>query len=578
LIRASRRLPPLVEKHAAHPAFVLGILNGLSYSTSDRPALSSLPPGLFEQLSQTFVNGLDISKLFQRAPHAWQGRGCVCAGTLSSKPASSGAVDALQLADIISELLARNADSVLRRFALKIAADAGLIPPREFTSLWLPFLGHLIKVLQKHRVPLSTPRYRHLFAAVLEAYFARCAGEMPRKWIPKVQAIFCMCRICKLFNCFLRSNVQAASFISLSPSERDYAYAHLGDYTYTNCRCYFTIQDGVLTVTKMQEIDPRHGPAWQERTVKAHRELDKLDGPELRSILGERDYHRIRYVPDIEKPQPVPIESLEEARKQSPPVQAPKTPVSTRTSTSFGSTYQPLGSGLSSGSSARHLGAPAFTGGTPTPSHSTMDNAYPPTPARGEGCPEKRLSTPAVTPSTQSSADPGYRLFADELGARLSTMSSFATPESIQIAIAKRWRNSSPEVRQHYAAKAANLRHSVNSNRLPSTPKPSPHGASPPARLPRIQESPNLPARRDVPGNRSVGSRRPTLTPTPRVGAGASPWSSPSSRAFAPVSSSGLNSVRPQGQPKIKTEVVPRTTSRSARREAVEVIDLTGDD
>jgi hypothetical protein len=548
-IRATCRLPPLVERHAAHPAFVLGVLNGLHCPTSDRPAFSSLPQGLFERLSQTLVDALDVSKLFQRAPHAWHGRGCVCAGTLSSKPASSGAVDALQLAHIISELLARNADSILGRLALKIVANVELIPPREFTSLWLPFLAHLVKVLQKHRVPLSTPRYRHLFAAILETYLARCVGELPRKWNPKVRALFCMCRICNLFNRFLRSTVSAASFTSLSPAEVDYVNTHLGHYAYTYCRCYFDMQDGVLTVTKLEEVDAKSSPVCMERTKRAHSELDKLDGPELRLILGERDYRRIRDIHIDPMPRPVPIESLEEPCTQSPPLQTPKTPVSTGATAVCGSTYQPLGSGFPSSSSAHHLKAPTFPGDTATPSHSPMRNAYPPTPAEGDAGHPSGSTTPTATPFTHSSADPGYCLFADELGARLSTMSSFTNPESVQVAIARRWEATSPQVRQHYAARAANLRHSMNADRLPSTPKPSPHGTAPPARLSWIQKSPKLAAGRVVPDNRSVGPRKHTLTPAPRVAVkeqatAASPWSSPFSRAFAPVSNSRLNSAR----------------------------------
>ncbi|KAK4103015.1 hypothetical protein N658DRAFT_297858 [Parathielavia hyrcaniae] len=252
-------LPALVEKHAAHSAFVLGVLRGFHC-----PAFSFLPQGLFEQLSQSFVDALDFSKLFQRAPHAWKDRGCVCAGQLSSKPASSSAIDALELAAFIFELLARKADSVVASFAFKVARGSALIPPKEFTPLWLPFLGHLIKVLEKHHVSLSTPRCRHLFATVLESFVARCVGALPRKWAPQVLAVYCVpaCRICSLFTRFLRSSVSAASFTSVSRSEADHIN-RLAQYA-TAWRCHFKAEGEGFVVTKVEEVDAQADPMWME--------------------------------------------------------------------------------------------------------------------------------------------------------------------------------------------------------------------------------------------------------------------------------------------------------------------------
>lgn len=226
---------------------------------------------------------------------------------------------------------------------------------------------------------------------------------------------------------------------------------------------------------------------------------------------------------------------------------------------------------------------------TPTPT------AHPTAAFSNRGCP-----LPATPPPTQATPATGYGIFAHELGVRLRTMTSFTTPQSIHTAITKRWNAMSIQDRQHYNAKAATLQHlsstSVPSlavlfnphrDPLPSTPKPSPCGPARSSQSTHVHGSPNVVGQHVAPRNGWRAAGRPASTPTPRHGAAATAaaaaatFHSPSpSRGFAPVSATRLNSVRgPRGHPKIKTEAVPRAAAPAgARRVAVEVIDLTGED
>jgi len=590
------RFVTIVEKNAAHTSFGLGILECLRLPSEDRPSSPSVPKDVYNQLAKLIIDALDVSKLFQRASRDWGPRGCACAGPVALKPSSSGAVDALQLANTFSDLLTKGADSLVARFANKIVADVGLIPHQAFASLWLPFLGSLLSILEKHKVPLSTPRYRHLFAAILDTYVIRCTGAVRYKWAPKPDRILCMCRVCILFGRFLRSSVSAASFSSWTESEMDHINRRLVPHAKESHRCRFRIKNGLLVVRKLEDVDSgdRHSV---EVMGKAAVELEKLDNPALRAMLGA-GWDRVRRFLAGHNPKrsrPVPIESLEDPRRNPPgPVCASQTPVSTSapaplTPAQFGSLHQALGGSYS-------LDAPRQAALLRTPAAPLVVTPAPTVQATTAALSNRAPPLPATPPSTQPRAATGYSIFAHELGVRLSMMKSFTTPQSIQNAISKRWEAMSLQDRQQYDAKAASLQRSSSTSApslavpfdphrdpLPSTPKPSPSWAAGSSQPAQPQGSPNVARQHVAPTNRRVSAITPASTTRSRHGSAAAAatfQSLSSSRVLGAVSASRLNSVRgPRGHAKIKTEAVPRlAASQRARRRPVEVIDLTGDD
>lgn len=528
------------------------------------------------------IDALDVSKL-SSAPSRSREPICACSNSLSRNSTFSNTVAASQLAISVSNFLAEELhDSVFARFALKVVGSAALIPLREFVRLWLPFLGRLVKALEEKPTPLSSPRYHHLFAGIIEAYLTRCVGSPPMKWAPDFRSLPCRCRICILVNRFLASSASAATFTSVSEQEVQHINAYLLCLE-VRISCKFTVENGQVVVRKQEKIDSQAWSKWIENKSKATTELSKLDGPGMRTILGD-DYARLFDFDAAQlqkKTVPVPMESLTECSED------PET--------------QPLNSGsedlsrqtVNPGGLGGHPATPASVG-RPGLTRNTPSNA------RGYG----PLSPPTTVPSTRPGTSAGYSLFASELGALLSKLSSFTTPESIHSAIVNRWAALSDRERRRCDARAVKRQQvssapasstsvpfSLQQSQLPSTPQPTPQQGPFPPSSSALSGPANPRSGKTTPKCKWRGSRSSFSTPTPQPSVGVT--SSPLSRAFGPVSSSRLNSMpQPQSQPKVKTELLPQTTPwgqpkiksepqsraalRVALRKVVEVIDLTG--
>jgi hypothetical protein len=321
-----------------------------------------------------------------------------------------------------------------------------------------------------------------------------------------------------------------------------------------------------------------------------------LDGPALRAILGD-DYSRIRnFQPNQVVPQqcsPVPIESLDDPGQQTLPLSTPQTPASTAPTALSSSAHRPLGS---SGPSNTHGYAPPTN--NPSTSSASATRAMPAHHGTSDVCATSNMKsnyntqgplfTPADSPRTLPLSVVAYNLFVDEFGARLRKLGDF-TPQSIQDAISKEWVDMRPSAREFYVERAQSMRDSAGStvpspsipfnphkDRLPSTPKPSPHSGSFPSEPSRSQGSPNPAGGRAKSGCTWRGPRTPVSTATPRAAPATVLPSSAASRAFGTVSSSRLNSMpTPRGEPRTKREPTPRWGDK---KKVMEVIDLTGDD
>ncbi|KAK3298783.1 uncharacterized protein B0H64DRAFT_316445 [Chaetomium fimeti] len=491
----------------------------------------------------------------------------------------------------ISTLLADGADSVVASFAFKVVADVGLIPRPEFTSFWIPFLGHLIKVLEEKNVFLSASRYRHFFAAILETYLARCVGALPFTWMPKTKEIDCRCSLCTSFRRFLINSVSAASFHSGSQLNVHHLNTYLIPNAYKNNRCILGMEDGSLVVRKMEEVDVQNRERWMESNKTASMNIRKLDGPSLRQILGD-DYPRIRNFQSVQKPKrcsPVPIESLSDPLHQADILRPHQIPVSMAPAASPGSAHRLLGSSRSPNRQGRLPSTNSPLAAAPgRPVRSTARTPRNPAKGNGNHNPDETLT------SATSRMDGFLAGCRSQPAASNPRLSPPITPAAYREAISRGWDSVRSKETESYTSRAESVWGVTRptpvsmSKYLPrSTPKASPRGTPFSSQPTAFQSSPSSPSKRARSGNASKGARLPVPAPTPRRSAATMQPSSPSPRVFGPVSSGRLNSIPTSRTAskaktevvKVKTEVLPSaSSSRGAKKRVCEVIDLTGDD
>lgn len=466
-------------------------------------------------------------------------------------------------------------------FASKVVANVRLIPREEFTSFWIPFLGHFIK---DKKVQLSTPRYRHLFASILETYLTRCVGALPFKWTPKSKEIDCRCDVCHLFYRFLISSVSAASFRPVLRSEAHHLNTYLIPQAYKNNRCLFAIEDGLLVVRKLKEVDVQARKSWTENKEKASMNIRQLDGPALRQILGD-EYPRIWDLQSVQIPQgcaPVPIESLDRPPPHMGLFRPHQLPIS------MVPTASP--------SSAHRLGRTH----PPNPKGrlQTTNSPIPPLSATNRAAPTPCVSSIARTPRNPKKAK------HDQDGLLTPATSSRTQPrgtvQAYRETLSRGWDSLRSE--EQDADRLGAERELMRPTQLPpstyrarSTPKASPRMSPSSSRPTALQGSPSLVGRRTASGRAARGPGPSVAVSTPRAAAATMQPSSPSPRVFGPISSGRLNSVSTaSSQFRIKTKAgrvkmevgkvgagvgrLPAPSSRVTKKHVPEVIDLTGDD
>jgi hypothetical protein len=92
----------------------------------------------------------------------------------------------------------------VQKLFFKLTDRAGRIDATEFHELWLPFLRGFVSVLEECSIPLTTPRYQHFCAAVLEAYIENYVRKEPTATSSLAQpAVNCHCGDCSRLNAFL---------------------------------------------------------------------------------------------------------------------------------------------------------------------------------------------------------------------------------------------------------------------------------------------------------------------------------------------------------------------------------------
>ncbi|KAK3488568.1 hypothetical protein B0T13DRAFT_100155 [Neurospora crassa] len=196
----------LMRRNLTKVPFLLGFANELHETCSTENATKKL----YLDLAEHILNELHIYKLHSRsAETAWvreiiQLRSTKVTQDLKLIKAAIEGIDKADMSRFISGLIAENADTLLMRLTMKLVGDAKRIPLRELTHLWVPFLYLLPDILEKHSIPLSTPRYQNMFAAIMEMYLLREVGRAPKQiWQPVMRTVSCDCGLCFRVNQFL---------------------------------------------------------------------------------------------------------------------------------------------------------------------------------------------------------------------------------------------------------------------------------------------------------------------------------------------------------------------------------------
>ncbi|KAK4197178.1 hypothetical protein QBC40DRAFT_286118 [Triangularia verruculosa] len=306
------RLGPVVEKHIKQTSFVLGVLRGLRQFREHVPTRSDIHTEFYARVTKQMVDALVVSKLFYCALEPEEEISNRLVEFTQPKPVPPGAIDADRLSEFVFSLLDDKVhDNILRTFAVKTVADAGAIKTSQFSLLWFPFL----QKLSVRSTPLLSPRYRHMFSAILEAHFSKCVGSIPASswvWSPNFPGVICGCRLCGTLKLFFESRVKAIRIsFPLQPCEVN----HANMYYFTSTamtHCQFEWENGSLVAIKLLTPSNDAKDAWLIKAAKAKEALVPVNTPGVRAILGDDAIELL----DWEKPPwpensiPVPAEEL----------------------------------------------------------------------------------------------------------------------------------------------------------------------------------------------------------------------------------------------------------------------------
>ncbi|KAK1779519.1 hypothetical protein QBC45DRAFT_135786 [Copromyces sp. CBS 386.78] len=285
----------VVKRNSTKFAFLLGFANELYESVTSKDDVTQ---ELYLSLAEHIVNELHIHELHSRSAETARVREIIQIRSTHSKveqslqllqPAIEG-VDKADISRFISGLIAEEADTLLMRLTMKLVGDVRRIPLRELTHLWVPFLSLLLDVLEKHQIPLSTPRYQNIFAAIMEVYLLKEVGKAPKQvWQPAMRSITCGCGLCFRVNQFLSES----SFNAIRIHGSSAAFGHVQNYLIglrEGISCDFTIDaaSGTITVTKRLKSDATAIKQWEAKKDNVRKQIfAKFDQAKLRAILGE---------------------------------------------------------------------------------------------------------------------------------------------------------------------------------------------------------------------------------------------------------------------------------------------------
>ncbi|KAK4207906.1 hypothetical protein QBC37DRAFT_85584 [Rhypophila decipiens] len=211
----------LADRYPSQTSFMIGLLLRLNKALQSCTSPCPSAKKLFLDLAERTIKHLDISRFCTssaiplrdfmghepRIP-AKQNQEDRLVCITSSEPAPMLVIDHEQLAEFIAALLQQKVGSArMRQLAFGIIAKAPLIRRGDFVTLWLPFLHKLIVVLEHHKVPLSKPRWSHIFAAILDAFVYKSKPRIEvMEWKTDLARHTCFCAHCNNFRLFFAAD------------------------------------------------------------------------------------------------------------------------------------------------------------------------------------------------------------------------------------------------------------------------------------------------------------------------------------------------------------------------------------
>ncbi|KAF0329831.1 hypothetical protein GQ607_003004 [Colletotrichum asianum] len=282
---------PIIENHLNIPAFALDFLSALFMITKKK---------IFRRLAKKLISQLDFNTVYGDRPEEKnmpRKRRKDISGQLGPGADYNYdlAVHSDTLADFFPHLIKLSTppqEDLVVPLAIKLVGHAKHMKWNDFHPLWLPFLRELIERLESHKVPLTTPRYRQIAGAILEAYRDTYLGEKPSTQARDDNARVspCYCGDCDILNEFLRSGNQQQCRFSVSKPKRHHLHKQIENY---GIRCsHVSDRSGPQDTLVVTKLDPAPGAKWKAAREDTAEQFQQFDQTKLGILLGE-DYPRI---------------------------------------------------------------------------------------------------------------------------------------------------------------------------------------------------------------------------------------------------------------------------------------------
>ncbi|KAK3362505.1 hypothetical protein B0T25DRAFT_7755 [Lasiosphaeria hispida] len=350
-------LPPLVENYASQTCFMLGIINELGRHMAEHPTPSAMR--IFYGFAKQTITAMEISKLgsARHLDHATRPHS-------PENPVQRSKTELASLVAFVLGLLKHDAgDSLMMLLGLKIVGNVDLIARHDFSLFWLPFLRLLLQALATQKIPLSTPRYQHMFSAILSAYKYKFVGKRPpKKWLPARQNLLCICSICEKLNAFFASGENQIKIPVLHNIERSHVLSFICPKV-VSLSCDINETPGHMEVTKrfLGDIDPKATAEWLTRIEEAESEMSQFDMDTLKIVVGDMlsdilpprtaeaanetraNFHAVEVAPPQQLHNPQPAQQSQPAQSLHNPGPAPpRQPAQHPAAPQLQITHQPL--------------------------------------------------------------------------------------------------------------------------------------------------------------------------------------------------------------------------------------------
>lgn len=188
----------------------------------------------------------------------------------------------------------------LLKLFLKLTDQADRIDAAEFQPLWMPFLHDFVPFLERSLIPLTTPRYQHFCAAILEAYIRNYVKKEPQETSSLAQRkVSCHCGDCAQLNAFLMDPNRNVGRFAVGKQRRHHLHQQL-DSARIDCvhKTERRGQPQTLVVTKTLAAQVKAHAEWKRRADRAREEFESFDQDQLRTLLGP-DFLKITNLDEV---------------------------------------------------------------------------------------------------------------------------------------------------------------------------------------------------------------------------------------------------------------------------------------